>query len=102
MHKHQEQAKVPAAASQARHLTAANRRCHRHRNRSPLLQLAVSSITSSLVLVADVSYIMSNIVGYIVALVAVKYANKSSDSSQQYTYRFRRAEMLGGFLNGGR
>ena len=66
-----------------------------------LLELAVGFITRSLVLVADAFHIMSDIIGYLVALVAVKYANKSSESSQQYTYGFRSAEMLGGFFNGG-
>ncbi|KAK1920584.1 cation efflux family-domain-containing protein [Papiliotrema laurentii] len=66
-----------------------------------LLELVVGFITRSLALVADAFHILSDIIGYVVAVVAVKYAGRTSKNGQ-YTYGYRRAETLGGFFNGGK
>jgi zinc transporter 1 len=66
-----------------------------------LLELVVGFITRSLALVADAFHILSDILGYVVAVVAVQYAGRTSKNGQ-YTYGFRRAETLGGFFNGGK
>lgn len=65
-----------------------------------LLELVVGFITRSLALVADAFHILSDILGYVVAVVAVRYAGRTSKNGQ-YTYGYRRAETLGGFFNGG-
>jgi zinc transporter 1 len=65
-----------------------------------VLELVVGFITRSLALVADAFHILSDILGYVVAVVAVRYAGRTSKNGQ-YTYGYRRAETLGGFFNGG-
>lgn len=65
------------------------------------VEIAVGFLTRSLALVADAFHIFSDLIGYVVALLAIKYASRSKVRSEQYTYGYRRAELLGGFFNGG-
>lgn len=66
-----------------------------------ILELVVGFITRSLALVADAFHILSDIIGYAVALLAAKYANRPKKAHERYTYGLRRAETQGGFFNGG-
>jgi len=66
-----------------------------------VLELVVGFITRSLALVADAFHIFSDIIGYVVALLATRYGARSSKAHERYTYGYRRAETLGGFFNGG-
>lgn len=66
-----------------------------------ILELVVGFITRSLALVADAFHIFSDIIGYVVALLAARYGARSSEAHERYTYGYRRAETLGGFFNGG-
>lgn len=65
------------------------------------LEIAVGFVTRSLALVADAFHVLSDVIGYVVALVATKYSKRSKVSSLQYTYGYRKAEVLGAFFNGG-
>lgn len=68
-----------------------------------ILELVVGFLTRSLALVADAFHITSDIIGYVVALLAAKYGGgkKGQRVDEKYTYGYRRAETLGGFFNGG-
>lgn len=66
-----------------------------------ILELVVGFITRSLALVADAFHIFSDIIGYVVALLAARYGARSSKAHEKFTYGYRRAETLGGFFNGG-
>lgn len=66
-----------------------------------ILELVVGFKTRSLVLIADAFHILSDIIGYVVALIAVRYAGQSVKVPARYTFGFRKGEVLGGFFNGG-
>jgi zinc transporter 1 len=63
-------------------------------------EIAVGFLTRSLALVADAFHIMSDIIGYIVAIIAVKLAGTATPSIR-FTYGYQRAEVIGAFFNGG-
>lgn len=65
-----------------------------------VLELVVGFLTRSLALVADAFHILSDVIGYVVALLAAKYGAGRRKAADRYTYGYRRAETLGGFFNG--
>jgi len=66
-----------------------------------ILEITVGFLTHSLVLVADAFHILSDVIGYIVALLAILYGKKPEVGGSQFTYGYKRAEVLGAFFNGG-
>lgn len=66
-----------------------------------ILELVLGFTTHSLALVADVFHIMSDIIGYAVAMLATKYAASQRTPPAQYTFGYQRAETVGAFFNGG-
>ncbi|OCF32111.1 hypothetical protein I316_06267 [Kwoniella heveanensis BCC8398] len=66
------------------------------------LEVVVAFITKSLALLADAFHIFSDILGYAVAWLAARYANRAAlgPKSAQFTFGYRKAEELGGFFNG--
>lgn len=67
-----------------------------------VLELVVGFITGSLVLVADAFHILSDIIGYIVAYFAIRFAGQLPRRPELYTFGYKRAETLGAFFNGGK
>ncbi|KAJ4220522.1 hypothetical protein NW759_007409 [Fusarium solani] len=63
-------------------------------------ELAVGFYTRSLVLVADAFHYLSDLIGIIVALVALLIQERPEPAPQDYTYGWQRATLLGAFFNG--
>ncbi|KAH7275447.1 cation efflux protein [Fusarium solani] len=63
-------------------------------------ELAVGFYTRSLALVADAFHYLSDLIGIIVALVALLIQERPEPAPQEYTYGWQRATLLGAFFNG--
>lgn len=64
-------------------------------------ELIVGILMRSLALVADAFHILSDLLGYAVALAAYRFS-KRKDFPTAYTFGYQKAEILGGFFNGGK
>ena len=64
-----------------------------------LAELGVGFYTHSLALVADAFHYLNDLVGFIVALVALKISERSS-SPKELSFGWQRANLLGAFFNG--
>ncbi|GAA6018144.1 hypothetical protein JCM10207_006093 [Rhodosporidiobolus poonsookiae] len=64
-----------------------------------LAEMAVGFATRSLALVADAFHIMSDILGYAVALAAYRLRQRKT-WPDRFTFGYAKAESLGGFFNG--
>ena len=51
-----------------------------------VLESVVGFITRSLALVADAFHIFSDVIGYVIALLATGYGARSSKAHERYTY----------------
>lgn len=63
-----------------------------------VLEIVVGFLTRSLALVADAFHILSDLMGYVVAMLAIKVSKRPGKA--QYTFGLRRTEILGAFFNG--
>ena len=64
-----------------------------------LAEIGVGFYTHSLALVADAFHYLNDLVGFIVALVALKISERSS-SPKELSFGWQRANLLGAFFNG--
>ncbi|OJJ84836.1 putative di-, tri-valent inorganic cation transporter [Aspergillus glaucus CBS 516.65] len=64
-----------------------------------LAEISVGFYTHSLALVADAFHYLNDLVGFIVALVAVKVSERD-DSPKSLTFGWQRSQLLGAFFNG--
>ncbi|PKY05613.1 cation diffusion facilitator family metal ion transporter [Aspergillus campestris IBT 28561] len=62
-------------------------------------EIAVGFYTHSLALVADAFHYLSDLVGFVVALVAVR-VSESGESPDSLSFGWQRAQLLGAFFNG--
>ncbi|PHH65851.1 hypothetical protein CDD81_1220 [Ophiocordyceps australis] len=65
-----------------------------------IAELATGFYTGSLALIADAFHYLSDLVGFIVALVAVVISERPEPAPKQLTYGWQRATILGAFFNG--
>lgn len=63
-----------------------------------IVELVVGITTNSLALVADSFHMASDVLALIVALAGIRMARR--DPTNQYSYGFQRAELLGALVNG--
>lgn len=67
-----------------------------------LLEIVVGFRQHSLALVADAFHVCSDLVGFAVALVAIKKTREHrSNAPRGFSFGWQRAELLGAFFNGG-
>ncbi|KAL4869379.1 hypothetical protein BDV12DRAFT_208631 [Aspergillus spectabilis] len=64
-----------------------------------LTEISVGFYTHSLALVADAFHYLNDLVGFIIALVALK-VSKADHSPQELSFGWQRAQVLGAFFNG--
>ncbi|KAI1505204.1 cation efflux protein [Biscogniauxia marginata] len=62
-------------------------------------EIAVAFYTKSLALLADAFHYMNDLIGFIVALVAIIISQRD-ESPQNYSFGWARAQLLGAFFNG--
>ncbi|KAL6923708.1 hypothetical protein FSHL1_000957 [Fusarium sambucinum] len=63
-------------------------------------ELSVGFYTHSIALIADAFHYLSDLIGIIVALVALVLQDRAEPAPQQSTYGWQRATILGAFFNG--
>ncbi|KAF4503666.1 zinc cadmium resistance [Fusarium agapanthi] len=63
-------------------------------------ELAVGFYTRSIALIADAFHYLSDLIGIVVALIALMLQEHTKPAPQGYTYGWHRATILGAFLNG--
>ncbi|KAI7766504.1 hypothetical protein LZL87_010149 [Fusarium oxysporum] len=63
-------------------------------------ELAVGFYTHSIALIADAFHYLSDLIGIVVALIALMLQEHTKLASQGYTYGWDRATILGAFFNG--
>lgn len=63
-------------------------------------ELIVGLYTHSLALVADAFHYLSDLVGFVVALVALMVSERSEPPPRKFTFGWQRATLLGAFFNG--
>ncbi|KAH8429389.1 cation diffusion facilitator family transporter [Aspergillus melleus] len=64
-----------------------------------IAEISVGFYTHSLALIADAFHYLNDLIGFIIALIAVVVANKRTPP-KALTYGWQRAELLGAFFNG--
>ncbi|CAI7658321.1 unnamed protein product [Penicillium glandicola] len=64
-----------------------------------LAEISLGFYTHSIALVADAFHYLNDLVGFIIALVALKKSERS-DSPKELTFGWQRAQLLGAFFNG--
>ncbi|KAL1981996.1 hypothetical protein VTN96DRAFT_1962 [Rasamsonia emersonii] len=64
-----------------------------------LAEISAGFYTKSLALVADAFHYLNDLIGFIVALVALRISNKK-DSPPELSFGWQRAQLLGAFFNG--
>ncbi|ORX49120.1 cation efflux protein [Hesseltinella vesiculosa] len=65
-----------------------------------IAELGVGYYTSSLALIADSFHMLNDLISLMVALWAIRLANRPVSDNSKYTYGWQRAEILGALLNG--
>ncbi|KAF4972691.1 hypothetical protein FSARC_840 [Fusarium sarcochroum] len=63
-------------------------------------ELAVGFYTHSIALIADAFHYLSDLIGIVVALIALMVQDRAEPAPQEYTYGWQRATLLGAFFNG--
>ncbi|CVK99993.1 related to zinc/cadmium resistance protein [Fusarium mangiferae] len=63
-------------------------------------ELAVGFYTRSIALIADAFHYLSDLIGIVVALIALMLQEHTKPAPQGYTYGWHRATILGAFFNG--
>ncbi|KAF4957764.1 hypothetical protein FGADI_2896 [Fusarium gaditjirri] len=63
-------------------------------------ELAVGFYTHSIALIADAFHYLSDLIGIVVALIALMLQEHTKPAPQGYTYGWHRATILGAFFNG--
>jgi zinc transporter 1 len=66
-----------------------------------ITEIAIGFRNRSLALIADAFHIFSDLIGYVVALVANRMGTTDKIRPKQYSFGYQRASILGGFFNGG-
>jgi Co/Zn/Cd efflux system component len=66
-----------------------------------LVELIIGFRNHSLALVADAFHVASDLIGFVVALVAIYKRKSTSAAPNGFSFGWQRAELLGGFFNGG-
>ncbi|KAJ5207103.1 hypothetical protein N7491_002265 [Penicillium cf. griseofulvum] len=64
-----------------------------------LAEISMGFYTHSIALIADAFHYLNDLVGFIIALVALKKSERS-DSPKELTFGWQRAQLLGAFFNG--
>ncbi|KAH6895847.1 cation efflux protein [Thelonectria olida] len=64
-----------------------------------IVELVVGFYTHSLALIADAFHYLSDLVGFVVALVALLITERTQPAPQKYTFGWQRANLLGSFFN---
>ncbi|KAF4469635.1 zinc cadmium resistance [Fusarium albosuccineum] len=62
--------------------------------------MAVGFYTHSLALIADAFHYLSDLIGIVVALIALVVQERTEPAPQKYTFGWQRATLLGAFFNG--
>ncbi|CAO3623898.1 unnamed protein product [Cunninghamella blakesleeana] len=65
-----------------------------------IAEIVIGYYTSSLALVADSFHMLNDLISLIIALGAIRLADKTNINQSKYTYGWQRAEILGALLNG--
>ncbi|KAH7150053.1 cation efflux protein [Dactylonectria estremocensis] len=65
-----------------------------------VVELVVGFYTHSLALIADAFHYLSDLIGIVVALVALMVSERTEPAPQGYTFGLQRANLLGAFFNG--
>ncbi|OJI89857.1 hypothetical protein ASPTUDRAFT_132336 [Aspergillus tubingensis CBS 134.48] len=63
-------------------------------------EISVGFYTHSLALVADAFHYLNDLVGFVVALVALKVVSEADESPKALSFGWQRAQLLGAFFNG--
>ncbi|KAG5656507.1 hypothetical protein KAF25_000094, partial [Fusarium avenaceum] len=63
-------------------------------------ELAVGFYTHSIALIADAFHYLSDLIGIVVAIIALMAQDRVEPAPQAYTYGWQRATILGAFFNG--
>ncbi|KAJ5824331.1 hypothetical protein N7447_006671 [Penicillium robsamsonii] len=64
-----------------------------------LAEISLGFYTHSIALIADAFHYLNDLVGFVIALVALKKSERS-DSPKELTFGWQRAQLLGAFFNG--
>ncbi|OAA47590.1 cation efflux system protein czcD [Metarhizium rileyi] len=65
-----------------------------------LAELIAGCYTHSLALIADSFHYLSDLVGFVVALIAITVSERSQPAPKEFTFGWQRATLLGAFFNG--
>ncbi|KAK2802240.1 hypothetical protein FQN50_007420 [Emmonsiellopsis sp. PD_5] len=65
-----------------------------------VIEIGVGFYTRSLALVADAFHYLNDLIGFIVALVALKVSEKPDSTPSTLTFGWQRSQLLGAFFNG--
>ncbi|KAJ4270287.1 hypothetical protein NW762_001963 [Fusarium torreyae] len=65
-----------------------------------LTVVIVGFYTHSIALIADAFHYLSDLIGIVVALIALMVQDRAEPAPQEYTYGWQRATLLGAFFNG--
>ncbi|BGP26648.1 hypothetical protein JCM10295v2_005601 [Rhodotorula toruloides] len=65
-----------------------------------VVEIVVGFRQNSLVLIADAFHVVSDLVGFVIALVAFRLADRKNGIPVNYSYGFQRAPVTGAFFNG--
>jgi zinc transporter 1 len=66
-----------------------------------LTELIIGFRNYSLALVADAFHVVSDLIGFAVALYAIHKQNNIKEAPKGFSFGWQRAELLGSFFNGG-
>ncbi|PGH01334.1 hypothetical protein AJ80_09024 [Polytolypa hystricis UAMH7299] len=64
------------------------------------IEIGVGFYTRSLALVADAFHYLNDLIGFIVALAAIKVSNKPGSTPASLAFGWQRSQLLGAFFNG--
>jgi zinc transporter 1 len=65
-----------------------------------IVELAIGFRNRSLALIADAFHITSDLIGYVVAYVAVIMSRRERVSPKKYSFGYQKASLVAGFFNG--
>ncbi|KDQ58281.1 hypothetical protein JAAARDRAFT_155994 [Jaapia argillacea MUCL 33604] len=66
-----------------------------------VLEIAIGFMNHSLALVADAFHVCSDLIGFVVALIAIRKVQSDRDKAPKgFSFGWQRAELLGAFFNG--
>lgn len=65
-----------------------------------VLEIAIGFRNHSLTLVADAFHVSNDLIGFVIALLAIRKASQGGGANRGLSFGWQRAELVGGFFNG--